>query len=102
LDIKDSLKGKKKAKAAEIACLNRLSLQKVIEETKPLEEVKFKAFDPRERREPKINILDTIDLENPLELLDLFIPFEIYLIIATNTNLYTISKDAQTELTVTN
>jgi cytochrome c5 len=49
LDIKDGPKEKKKAKAAEIARLNRLSLQKVMEEAKPLEEVKFEAFDPRER-----------------------------------------------------
>jgi hypothetical protein len=102
LDIEDDPKEKKKAKAAEIACLNRLSLQKVIEEAKPLEEVKFEAFDPGEQREPKINIPDTIDLENPLELLDLFIPSEVYSIIATNTNLYAISKNAQTEPTPTN
>jgi hypothetical protein len=36
LDIKDGPKGKKKAKAAEIARLNRLSLQKIMEEPKLL------------------------------------------------------------------
>jgi hypothetical protein len=102
LDIKDGPKERKKAKAAEIARLTRLSLQNIIEEAKPLEDVKFEAFDLREQREPKINISDTIDFENPLELLDLFLPFEIYSIIATNTNLYAISKNAQTEPTPTN
>ena len=95
LDIKDGPKEKKRAKAAKVAQLTKLtSLQDIIEEAKPLEDVKFKAFDPREQREPKINILDTINFENPLELLDLFLPSEIYLIIATNTNLYATSKNA--------
>ena len=102
LDI-DSPKEKKRAKAAEVARLTRFtSLQDIIEEAKPLEDVKFEAFDPKEQREPKINIPDTIDLENPLELLDLFLPSEIYLIIATNTNLYATSKNARTEPTPTN
>jgi hypothetical protein len=74
-------------------------LTDIIEEAKPLEDVKFEAFDPKEQREPKIDIPDTIDFENPLELLDLFLPSEIYLIIATNT---TTSKNAQTEPTPTN
>ena len=102
LDIEDGLKEKKKVKAAEIAHLTRLSLQNIIEEAKPLEDVKFDPFDPREQREPEINIPNTIDFENPLELLDLFLPSEIYSIIATNTNLYAIFKDARIEPTLTN
>jgi len=46
LDISDDLKAKKKAKAAEITRLNALSLQGIMDEAKPLEELKFEAFDP--------------------------------------------------------
>jgi hypothetical protein len=48
LDIEDDLKAKKKAKVAKRACLTILGLQGVIEEAKPLKEVQFKAFDPRD------------------------------------------------------
>jgi hypothetical protein len=49
LDIEDNdPKAKKKAKAAEIARLATFSLQDVIEEAKPLKEVQFEAFNPRE------------------------------------------------------
>ena len=48
LDIEDDPKMKKKAKAAEIARLTALGLQGVMEEAKPLKEVEFEAFDPRE------------------------------------------------------
>jgi len=106
LDITDDPKAKKntkkKAKAAKIACLAQLSLQSIMDKSKPLKEVKFKAFDPREPREPKANILDTIDPTNLLELLDLFIPPEIYSTIAKNTNLYAIAHNACTTLTSTN
>ena len=101
LDIKDP-KAKKKAKAAEIARLTTLGLQGVMEEAKPLKDVQFEAFDPRVPREPKVNIPSNIDPSNPLALLDLFIPPEIYTTIAENTNLYTIAYNAPTTPTPTN
>jgi hypothetical protein len=101
LDIK-ALKAKKKAKAAEMARLTALGLQGVMEEAKPLKEVQFEAFDPGEPREPKLNIPSNIDSTNPLELLDLFIPPEIYTTIAENTNLYAIAHNAPTAPTPTN
>jgi len=82
--------------------LNALSLQEIMEEAKPLEELKFEAFDLGDIREPKINIPDNIDSTNPLELLDLFIPPELYSTIADNTNLYAIAHDARTAPTPTN
>jgi hypothetical protein len=102
LDIGNNLKAKKKAKATEITCLNTLSLQEIIEEAQPLEELKFEAFDPRDFRKPKVNILDNIDSTNPLELLDLFIPPKLYSTIANNTNLYAIAHDARTAPTSIN
>jgi hypothetical protein len=48
LDISDDPKAKKKAKAAKISHLNALSLQGIMDEAKPLEGLKFEAFDPRE------------------------------------------------------
>jgi hypothetical protein len=101
LDIKDP-KAKKKAKAAEIARLTTLGLQGVMEEAKPLKDVQFEAFDPRVPREPKVNIPSNIDPSDPLALLDLFIPPEIYTTIAENTNLYAIAHDAPTTPTPTN
>jgi hypothetical protein len=102
LDIGDDPKAKKKAKAAEITRLNALSLQEIMEEAQPLGELKFEAFDPGDFREPKITIPDNIDSTNPLELLDLFIPPELYSTIADNTNLYAIAHDARTAPTPTN
>jgi hypothetical protein len=102
LDIEEDPKAKKKAKAAEIARLTTLGLQGVMEEAKPLKEVQFEAFDPRDFREPKINIPNSIDPTNPLELLDLFIPPEIYTTIVENTNLYAIAHNAPTAPTSTN
>jgi hypothetical protein len=101
-DDRDDLKTKMKAKAVEIARLTTLSLQGIMEEAKPLKEVQFEAFDPRDSREPKINIPNSIDPTNPLELLDLFIPPEIYTTIAGNTNLYAIAHNAPTAPTSTN
>jgi hypothetical protein len=73
-----------------------------MEEAKPSKEVQFEAFDPGDPREPKVNIPNNIDATNPLELLDLFIPSEIYTTIAENTNLYAIAHNASTALTSTN
>jgi hypothetical protein len=101
LDIGNNPKAKKKAKAAEITWLNIFSLQEIIDKAKPLEELKFEAFDPRESQEPKINIPDNIDLTNLLELLDFFIPPELYSTIADNTNLYTIAYNIYTAPTST-
>lgn len=101
LDIEDP-KAKKKAKAAEIARLAALGLQGVMEEAKPLKDVQFEAFDPGEPRESKVNIPFNIDPFDPLVLLDLFIPPEIYTTIAENTNLYAIAHNAPTAPTPTN
>jgi Transposase IS4 len=102
LDIEEDPKVKKKAKAAEIARLTALGLQGVMEEAKPLKDVQFTAFDPGEPREPKVNIPSNIDPSDPLALLDLFIPPEIYTTIAENTNLYAIAHNAPTAPTPIN
>ena len=95
-------KAKKKAKAEEIAQLTTLDLKSIIEAAKPPKEVQFEPFDPGDRRDPKANIPSNVDALDPLALLDLFIPPKIYAIIAKNTNLYAISKDAPTTRTDTN
>jgi hypothetical protein len=102
LDIEEDLKAKKKAKAAKVARLTTLGLQSIMEEAKPLKDVQFEAFDPRVPQEPKVNIPSNIDPSDPLALLDLFIPPEIYTTIAENTNLYTIACNAVTIPTPTN
>jgi hypothetical protein len=103
LDIEEEdPKAKKKAKAAEIARLTSLGLEGVMEEVKPLKDVQFEPFKPGLYREPKVNIPSNIDQTDPLALLDLFIPPEIYTIIAENTNLYAIAHDAPTKPTPTN
>jgi hypothetical protein len=102
LDIEDDLKAKKKVKAAEITRLTTLGLQGVMEEVKPLKDVQFEAFDPGEPRESTVNIPSNIDPSDPLELLDLFIPPEIYTTIAENTNLYAIAHNAPIAPTPTN
>jgi hypothetical protein len=42
---------------------------------------------------PEVIILNNIDVTNLLALLDLFIPFKMYIIIAENTSLYAITND---------
>jgi hypothetical protein len=78
LDIEEDPKAKKKAKAVEIARLKALGLEGVIEEVRPLKDVQFEPFNPGHHREPKVNIPSNIDPTDPLALLDLFIPPEIY------------------------
>jgi hypothetical protein len=102
LDISNGPKAKKKAKAAEITCLNTLSLQGIMDKAKALEDVKFEAFDLRESQKPKINIPDNIDSTNPLELLDFFILPELYSTIVDNTNLDAIAHNANTAPTAIN
>ena len=102
LDIEEDPKAKKKAKAVEIARLKELSLKGVIEEAKPLKDVQFEPFNPGHHREPKVNIPSNIDPTDPLALLDLFIPPEIYIAIAENTNLYAIAYNALVVATPTN
>ena len=94
LDIEEDPKAKKKAKAVEIAHLEGLGLKGVIEEVKPLKDVQFDPFNPGHHREPKVNIPSNIDPTDPLALLDLFFPPEIYTTIAENTNLYAIAYNA--------
>ena len=90
------LKAKKKAKAAEVARLSKLGLEGVIEEAKQPKDVHFDPFDPGDTQEPKLNIPSNIDVSDPLELLDLFIPSETYATIAENTNLYAAIYNALT------
>jgi hypothetical protein len=97
LDIEEDPKAQKKAKAIELARLKALGLKGVMEEVKPLKDVQFKPFNPRHHREPKVNIPSNIDPTDPLALLDLFIPLEIYTTIAENTNLYAIAHNAPTD-----
>jgi hypothetical protein len=90
------------AKSTEIARLSKLGFQGVLEEIKPLKEVEFEPFILGDHREPKVNIPSNIDTTDPLALLDLFIPPEMYAIIAENTNLYAISKNAPIARTKSN
>jgi hypothetical protein len=89
-------------KAIEIARLKALGFKGVMEEVKPLKDVQFEPFNPRDHREPKVNIPSNIDPTDLLALLDLFIPPKIYIIIAENTNLYAIAYNAPTVATLTN
>jgi hypothetical protein len=102
LDIEEDPKAKKKAKAVEIARLEGLGLKGVMEEVKPLKDIQFEPLNPRYHREPKVNIPSNIDPTDPLALLDLFIPPEIYITIVENTNLYTIAYNALIVTTPTN
>ena len=65
-----------------------------MDEAKPLKDVQFQPFNPGDHQEPKVNFPSNIDSPDPLALLDLFIPSEIYTTIAANTNLYAIAKNA--------
>src|SRR6266498_6011580 len=78
LDIEEDPKAKKKAKVAEIARWKGISLEGVMEEARLLKDVQFEPFDPGHPREPKVNIPSNVDPADPLALLDLFIPPEIY------------------------
>jgi hypothetical protein len=79
-----------------------LGLKGVMEEAKPLKDVQFEPFNPGDHREPKVNIPSNIDTMDPLALLDLIIPPEIYAIIAENTNSYAISRNVLTTRNATN
>jgi hypothetical protein len=104
LDTEEDPKSKKKAKAeaVEIARLKALGLEGAMEEVKPLMDVQFEPFNPGHHRESKVNIPSNIDPTDPLALLDLFIPPEIYITIAGNTNLYATAHNAPTIATPTN
>jgi hypothetical protein len=103
LDIKEEdPKAKKKAEVAEIARLTSLGLEGVMEEVKPLKDVQFEPFKPGLHRELKVNIPSNTDPTDPLALLDLFIPSEIYITIAENTNLYAIFHNTPIKPTSTN
>ena len=82
LVIEEDPRAKKKAEAVEIARLKALGLEGVMEEVKPLKDVQFEPFNPRNHRELKVNIPSNIDPTNSLALLDLFIPLKIYITIA--------------------
>ena len=67
----------------------------IIEEIKSITDVLFEPLSLGDYRESKmVNILSNINPADSLALLDLFIPLEIYTIIAENTNLYVITENA--------
>ena len=72
-----------------------------MEEVKLSEDVKFDPFDPEHHREPTANIVNISAME-PVNFLDLFIPTNMYVIIAENTNLYAIAKNVSTAPTKSN
>ncbi len=81
----------------------KLGLKGVIEEIKSITDILFKPLSLEDHRELKIiNILSNINPVDFLALLDLFIPLEIYVIIAENTNLYVITKNTPTTRNSTN
>jgi hypothetical protein len=82
--------------------LTKLGLKGVMEEAKPLKNVQFEFFNPEHHREPKLNISSNINPTDPLALLNLFIPPEIYITIAKNTNLYATVHNASTVAIPTN
>jgi hypothetical protein len=95
-------KAKKKAKAEEIARLKKLSLEDIIKMIPDKKDVIFKPFSPGLPRDPEVHIPDNINATDPLALLDLFIPSEMYDVIAKNTNLYATVNNAPTAPTSTN
>ncbi len=66
-----------------------------MKEAKAPEDIQFELFNPG-HQESKVNIPFNIDPTDPLTLLNLFIPDEIYIIITENTNLYVLSKNTPT------
>lgn len=95
-------KAKKKAKTAELAGLKKLPLEDIMKMIPDTKEVIFEPFLPGRFREPEVSISPNTDATDPLALLDLFIPPEMYVTIAENTNLYAIANDAPTAPTSTN
>ena len=96
------IKAKKKAKAEEIARLTQLGFQGVMEEAKLPKDVQFEPFKIGDHRDPKLNILSSIDVGDPIALLDLFIPPTMYNILAENTNLYALAYNVPTTQSPTN
>ena len=89
-------------RAEEIARLSKLSLDSIMEEAKDPKDVLFEPFLPGNSQEPKVNIPTNIDTSSPLALFELFSPPEMFSIIAENTNLYAIAKNASTSRTASN
>ncbi len=65
-------------------------------------DVIFKPFSSNRPRDSEINILNNINVTDPLVLLNLFIPLKIYTIIAENTNLYAITNNTPITSTLIN
>ncbi len=65
-------------------------------------DVIFESFSSSRPRDSEVNILSNINATDSLVLLDLFIPPEIYVIIAENTNLYAIINNTSIASTSTN
>jgi len=97
------IKVKKKVKAEEVVRLTKLGLKGIIEEVKSITDIPFEPLSLGDHRESKmVNIPPNINPADPLTLLDLFIPLKMYAIIAENTNLYAITKNAPTTRSSTN
>jgi hypothetical protein len=92
----------KEVKKKEVAHLTKLDFNIIIEEVKDPKDTPFAPFELGCHRKPKVvNILPHIDPSKPLDLLDLFIPPEMYMILAENTNKYAIMKNASMVRTTT-
>jgi hypothetical protein len=98
-----TLKALKKAKEKEVARLTKLNFNTIIEEVKDPKDTPFTPFKLGRHRNPEVvNIPPYIDSSKPLDLLDLFIPPEMYAILAENTNKYAVVKNARMDQTTTN
>jgi hypothetical protein len=96
------IKAKKKAKAEEVAQLSKLGFEDIKEKAKLPKDVEFEPFKTGDYRNPKLNIPSNINASDPLALFDLFIPPEMYEIVAKNTNLYAIAHNAPISRTTLN
>jgi hypothetical protein len=76
--------------------LTKLGLNGVLREAKLLEDAKFEPFSIGNHRDLEVNIPLNVDNSNPLALLDLFVLLKTYTVIAENTNLYAIARNALT------
>jgi hypothetical protein len=78
----------------EVACIGKLPFENIVKMTSDTTDVIFEPFSFGRPRDPEVNIPSNIDATDPLALLDLFIPPDMYAIIPENTNLYAISNNA--------
>jgi hypothetical protein len=87
----------KAAKKKEVSDLKKLDYDKVMEHVKDPKDTPYTPFELGRPQEPEVvNIPPHIDPSKPLDLLDLFIPPEMYGILAENMNKYALLKKANT------